>query len=141
MDVFKIKHNTRPESVQTYSKEAREQVTRLVAALAHYESDQDDISLARVSEAQAGLKHIMVLDDALKNFQTELDKTKRGVQDSFYDLQDTLRDLTPAGHRYAVPQSKGTTHVQPYGQAKLPGPTTAAQVSAAGNATTSGAVR
>ena len=141
MDVFEIKHNTRPDSVPVYSKEARKQVTRLIAALAHDEADDDDISRARVSEAQSGLLRVMALDDSLKKFRGELDNALGLVQDRFYKLQDDLQKLTPAGLKYTVPTSKGTTNVQPQGQAKLPRPTTPTSVSAGGNPQAVGAVR
>lgn len=141
MDVFAITHETRPDSVPVYSKTARAQVTRLVAALAHYAADQDEVSRARVSEAQAGLLRVMELDEAVKNFRVELDKTLRVVQDKFYSLQDDLQTLTPSGLTYTVPQAKGTNHVQPQGQAKLSRPTSTEGVSAAGASQAVGVVR
>ena len=141
MDVFAITHRTRPDSVEVYSKTAQAQITRLVAALAHHESDDDDISRARVSEAQAGLARVLELDDAVRNFRAELDKTLRLVQDSVYKLQDDLQALTPKGLTYHVPKTKGTTDVSPHGQAQREGSTGSAQVSASGNPPAVGDVR
>lgn len=132
MDVFEITYQTRPESVEVFSKTARAQVTRLIAALAHHEQDNDDISRARVSEAQFGLIRVMELDEAVKNFRAELDKSRRVVQDRFYDLEDSLQRITPAGLSYRV-QTKGSTNVGTQGQAKLPRPTSSTSISAGGN--------
>lgn len=142
VDVYDITHRTRPESVKTYSKAAREAVSRLVAALAHREADQDDISAARVSEAQFALTQILKLDAALEKFSNELDKVRRMVQDKFYDLEDDLQELTPSGiPTYRATQPKGTTYVSPYGQAKPTQPSTSASIPAAGNPPTVGNVR
>ena len=141
LDVYAITHRTRPDSVKVYSKTARAQVTRLVAALAHHEADNDDISRARVSEAQAGLVRVMELDEAVRNFRAELDKSLRVMQDSVYKLQDDLQRMTPQGLTYTVSQPKGTTHVGSQGQAKLPQSTSPAGISASGDSPTVGAVR
>jgi hypothetical protein len=109
------------------------QVTRLVATLAHLHEDQDDIARARVSEAQAGLIRVMELDEAVKKFRGELDSALKMVQDKFYSLQDNLQDLTPNGRSYRVTQPKGTTNVQPQGQAQRQGTTPTTKVSAGGN--------
>lgn len=126
MDIEKITHRTRPDSVFVYSQAARDQVKRTVAALAHHEQDNDAVSLARATEARSALVRINELDAALKEFRNELDTHRKVVQDGLNDMQDRLRKLAPslpiAVKPYTTPAPKGTTNVQPTGKAKQAGP-------------------